>query len=584
MKFLYNMSVRVKLLTTFGIVCLLMVLIGFIGLRSVGTINENVNVMYEWLLLPIMQVEEANHSVSEINVLMFDALIFGREGYQALLNEHSVKVTEAIQAYQNLYQLANDPATVEMLTASGNQDLLQTEGNALDIIIRRWERVLEGVDSFIFAAQDDNRFAAESALRRVRDESKLVEEAFINLLEVNRQVAELIKADSAREYSRTIGLEGIIIAGTILAAIALGLFIASLITKPVRQAQKVAEALAGGDLTKKVDFRHQDEIGLLAKAINTAIDNLRDLIAKIAEVSEQVAGSSQQLSASGEEVGQATSQVAVSINELAKAADEQAKAAQASTQVVNDMVTSIQQVATAADKMISDANVVVETSRQGNEFAHKAIKQIEVIADAADQTAKAVNSLGEMSLQIGRIVDVITGIADQTNLLALNAAIEAARAGEQGRGFAVVAEEVRKLAEQSREAAEQIAGLIERTQQETANAVHTMETAEKQVSVGIDVVRQTNEAFEAIQQAVEVLVKQIGLVSSVSEQLSNGTGVIVSAIETVAATAQESAAGTEEISASAEEQNASVEEIAAASSALADLAQELQRLIDRFRL
>jgi methyl-accepting chemotaxis protein len=196
----------------------------------------------------------------------------------------------------------------------------------------------------------------------------------------------------------------------------------------------------------------------------------------------------------------------------------------------------------------------------------------------------AVRNLGNRSNEIGRIVEVITGIADQTNLLALNAAIEAARAGEQGRGFAVVAEEVRKLAEQSRTAAEQISGLIGEIQNDTNNAVTTMDAGGREVAAGTEAVEKAGAAFAAIANAVQGMVARIQEVSAATQSLAAGSQQAVKAVESIAAITEEAAAGSQEVGASAQEQSASVQEIASSSESLAQMAQELQRAVAEFSI
>lgn len=370
----------------------------------------------------------------------------------------------------------------------------------------------------------------------------------------------------------------------IIIASLIAYFVADFTVKPVLQVQNVAEALANGDLSQTVEVRVQDEIGRMAQAINQAITNLRALIGQVAEISENVASSAEELSAASEEVGQATQQVADAVNQMARAADQQAKDSQDMSESVDNLSSTISQVAASSQTMTKDADNVVGVANDGGQLVEQTVEQMAVIKDVSALIGEAINRLGHMSKEIGQIVDVIAGIADQTNLLALNAAIEAARAGEQGRGFAVVAEEVRKLAEQSREAALQIAELITNTQAEMEKAVEAQDKNSAEVENGIVAINKTGGAFTAITEAVQMIVNQIQEVSAATQQLAAGSNEIIKEVESVAAIAEEAAAGTEEISASAEEQNASVEEIAASAQSLAEMAEQLQVAVTRFKL
>lgn len=206
------------------------------------------------------------------------------------------------------------------------------------------------------------------------------------------------------------------------------------------------------------------------------------------------------------------------------------------------------------------------------------------IEATVNSSAQVVTKLGERSKEIGQIVDTISGIAGQTNLLALNAAIEAARAGEQGRGFAVVAEEVRKLAEQSQEAAMKIAELIGEIQGETDNAVLAMNDGTREVKNGTDVVNTAGGAFREIVDLVSEVSRQVEEISQAMEQMAAGSQQVVISVKTSERLSKRSSNEVQSVSAGAEKQLASMEEIASSSQALAKLAEDLQTSVAGFKL
>jgi methyl-accepting chemotaxis protein len=206
------------------------------------------------------------------------------------------------------------------------------------------------------------------------------------------------------------------------------------------------------------------------------------------------------------------------------------------------------------------------------------------VRDSSHAVTSAIGELAARSAQIGAIVETITGIAGQTNLLALNAAIEAARAGEQGRGFAIVAEEVRKLAEESGRAAEQIGELLKSIQTDTQRVFDVVQDGSERTDSGAIVVERTREAFSSIEEAVHEMHSRIGEVSKASERVTTGSRQLREMIEEVTTVATRSSASTAQVSASAQESSASAQQLAATAQQMKASADELLEVVGRFRL
>ena len=363
------------------------------------------------------------------------------------------------------------------------------------------------------------------------------------------------------------------------------LYMVTRIVKPLGILETAANRIAGGDLTEtQIDVNSQDELGRLARAFETMTGNLRNLVRQIATTADQVAASSEELTASSEQSAQTVNQIAGAITDMAAGATEQLTAADESSAVVEQMSAGIQQVADNANQAAARSAQAADKAKDGGKAVEKAVNQMNSIENTVNGSAQVVAKLGERSKEIGQIVDTISGIAGQTNLLALNAAIEAARAGEQGRGFAVVAEEVRKLAEQSQEAAKKIAELITEIQVDTDKAVNAMNAGTREVKTGAEVVNAAGVAFGEISELVTQGSDQMQEISAAIQQMATGSQQIVNSVKKIDELSKKSAAEAQNVSAATEEQLATMEEIASSSQALAQLAQDLQAGVTKFSI
>lgn len=370
----------------------------------------------------------------------------------------------------------------------------------------------------------------------------------------------------------------------VLACIA-AFFLARRISKPLRQVAASAQNIASGDLrVMAIQYRVKDEIGDMIQAFTAMTDNLRHVVSQVAKSAEQVAAASEELTASSEQSAQAAGQVAETVTNVANGASNQLTAVEKTVCAVEEMASAINHIAGNAHSVSAQSGETAKAASDGGEAVHQATNQMQLIKESVAQAAQVVQQLGTSSQQIGEIVDVISGIAGQTNLLALNAAIEAARAGEQGRGFAVVADEVRKLAEQSQEAAQRIAVIVREIQTDTGNAVTTMNRGTNEVAKGTEVITATGERFHFITTMIGQLNQQIQDIGAAAEKLSLSSDEVVHTVDSVKNVAGETAGDTQTISAATEEQSASMEEIASSSQALATMASELQVIVSQFRL
>lgn len=372
-------------------------------------------------------------------------------------------------------------------------------------------------------------------------------------------------------------LAGVFTAGVILWVVQ------RIILRPLESFLDAMEEASQGKLDASIEERYAGDFQALARHFNTMLGSLRGSVTHLKRSSEETLQLAEQLTHTIQQMHGATEEVSSTIQNISRGAEEQAQKVQEAFNIIDRMAGNIQ---TSAE-LLSNSERAVDRSKRasaaGSQAVQRTITQMTLIHEVVQSSAREVTELGNRSKAIGQVVDVITHIADQTNLLALNAAIEAARAGEYGRGFAVVAEEVKKLADGSAEAANQIAVMIRQIQKEIATVVSTMGAGAQKVTEGLAVVAEGGKALQEIQAASDEVALQVQEISKSFENQADQAGKVVEAITNIVAVSEENASATQEISASTEELTASMESMVAAARQLEGVAQRLKDASSMFR-
>jgi len=332
--------------------------------------------------------------------------------------------------------------------------------------------------------------------------------------------------------------------------------IQKMVVAPLKKIEKVMKDTVNGDLTKRIDIKSKDELEILSDDFNRIVSMLHDYALDIKSHADVIA-------ASADSVGGFSHDLAANVGHQMEDTESVATA-------MKEMAASVEEVAHNTQQANDASHVVSEAAHEGEKNVQETVKMMHLIADFFQTATKTINTLGDRSKQIGEIISMIDDIADQTNLLALNAAIEAARAGEQGRGFAVVADEVRKLAEKTSKATKEIADMIKGIQVDTKNAVSAMDEGTKEGKAGVSLAIEAGAALDKIVETVKRVSDMIAQIATAAEEQSATTEEITRNIGSIAEVSKDTMTKAEASSSVTEE--------------MKKLAEELESLVNRFKL
>ena len=601
-----RLSVRTKLVGAFALVLTLSVVSGVLAITSLGSVNhkaEGIAVNVTSLDL----ISDVQTGANEVRRSQLGHILSStdarRASYEKRLAEQRRSVEKAFAAYE-----PGDAKDAALLAKARSQ----------------WAAYLRESEAARPLSNADRDAEATRILdAEARDELDAFMQTANSWKDQNLAAAAADVRGAADTYSgaRTTLLVVVVLA--LLAGIGMAIVLSRYLVGAITTMKEAAEGIAEGDVDQTVDLDTADELGDMSRAFGRMIDYLREqagalhrvaagdltvdveprserdllgnathklvtdlraVVSNVAGGAGLVAGASQQMAATSEETGKAVGEIATAVSEIAAGSERQVRQVSG----VNSSASEAADAARAAAEQAGEAARAAQEARtvadSGVGTAAEASDTMRAVADSALAVSRTMDGLTARSEQIGTIVQTITGIAEQTNLLALNAAIEAARAGEQGRGFAVVAEEVRKLAEESQQAAERISSLIAEIQAETQRTASAVTDGAERSSRGTAIVDSAREAFERISEVVSAVDARVEQIAGAVAQIAAETARMQSEVGEVAAVAEQSSAATEQVSASTQQTSASAQEIAASAQQLSVTAEELERLVGQFTL
>ena len=510
-----NLTIRMQLIALIGFMSVLLIGLGTAGLLGVKKSNEELRALYENRTVPMNQLGEIRYLIASNRLAVESTLITSTEEYT---KEQADRIEKNIGEITRLWN--------EYLSGSVTAEEKEFAQNVAQL---RAKFVTEGLKPALAALRaNDLGTAGTIAVEQMRPLAEPVSSGLDALMKLQLYRGKLAYEEAEARYRTSVMIGvGSIVAG-VLIAVAIGLLLIRAITRPLREAVRIADAVAAGDLTMKIEPKSNNETGRLLQALKHMNDGLVDLVSKVRSGVDSITTGSQEIAAGNADLSQRTEEQASSLEETASSMEE----------------------LTSTVKQTSD------NARQANQLAAGASAVAVKGGEVVGQVVTTMSGISDSSKKIADIISVIDGIAFQTNILALNAAVEAARAGEQGRGFAVVASEVRTLAQRSAAAAREIKELI------------------------TDSVRRVEDGTQLVDQAGKTMGEIVGAIKRVADIMAD-----------ITAAALEQSSGIEQVNQAVmqmdqvTQQNAAlVEEAAAAAESMQHQSQGLAQAVSVFKV
>ncbi|MFB5253057.1 methyl-accepting chemotaxis protein [Bacillus mycoides] len=570
MSVLKNSKIGTKLNTlmiTASIACILLSIIGVISLKKTGEASAS---MYDERLLPIFWIQSLESNFR-----------YGNSNFMELMVTTDEKRNK---------ELAN---TIDQTRKENDQLLKNFESK---ISSREEKQLYENFQKNFQEFRTQMKEAQNLAVNNKNEEAysyylKNTEPAMQNAI---NSIQELVKYNSSKaeqlQKSNTNSAHTTILMFIIISVIAtaiiigIGYVIKTAIQRPITLLQHDIKQVADGNLVIRTSYQANDELGAIVTSFNNMLDNLQHLIEKIQVTTYEVTSSTDSMLQNTKQASKISNEAVLTINEVNKQIEGQVTNIHESSKAMNDLTNGVQSVAESAATVAEVSVATTDRVNNGSKVIKQSITQMNNVHAVVEETSTVIERLIMRTQHIDKALDAITNIAEQTNLLALNAAIEAAHAGENGKGFAVVAAEVRDLAEQSKQSANEINDLIKSIQQDTKDTVQIMRKGHEEATQGRNAANEADEAFSTIMKDIHKITRQIQEVSATTEEMSAGTEEINASLSVVSETSTRVAKDTNQTVQAIQTQASAITEITNQAMQIKKKNTELEGLISRFKI
>jgi Methyl-accepting chemotaxis protein len=549
---------------------LFILIIGTLGLLALDKTNNSIQEINDKKLQSIYELQKAQANIYDMSTSMIELAIAGddetKKSLEIKLADSEKKLQDCMDQYADLNPEAKEDSDYQELYT------IYQEFQSFKTMITN-----NGID-----------MQQLTVLIKTNISERLIQvnECFNKLIQKQKDEADTLYDKSQNDFQRIIIVFICLILIASVTGICVSVFTYQVVVRPIRVVTSKLYDISqnGGDLTSRINIRSKDEIGGLAIAFDSVMDKLQDMISSVRNSSEQVAVFSQQLSISTDESSKALDLIAQSTQGVTEGSQENVEVVEISKHGLQKVDELTKETATAVKSTSISSDEVEELAEKGSVTLNDVALSIEKISLSSTDVAQAIKEVDESSLKISEIVNLLTNIAAQTNLLALNAAIEAARAGESGKGFSVVADEIRKLADESSMAANEIIKLIQENRKKTDMAVHSTNNVAELIDSGVSNVKVAKDNFDTILNSIKSIVIQIKEIDKATQQQTKTVNEVKQTISHITKTAEDMAAGTEEVSASVEEQYATMQEISSTAMRMSEMSDELLKIVSGYKV